>query len=129
MSRVVVDASAVLALVLNEPGAGRVAQLIDNSIMSSVNLAEVIGYFAKAGSSVADIRPMFAALPITILQFDIELAYEAGMLRPLGETAGLSLGDRACLALAKRENAICLTADRPWVKIASVYGVNVELIR
>lgn len=83
----------------------------------------------KPGSPVHDIRAMFAALPITIYPFDPGLAYAAGLLRPLGETAGLSLGDRACLALSKQEGMKCLTADRPWLKIAAAYGVDVELIR
>lgn len=129
MSGVVLDASALLALLLDEPGASLVAETLDEAAMSSVNLAEVIGYYAKQGVDATDIRVMLTGLPIAIVAFDQDLAYEVGLMRPLGEKVGLSLGDRACLALARQRGAPAQTADRAWKAIAEEYGVAVEFIR
>jgi PIN domain nuclease of toxin-antitoxin system len=72
---------------------------------------------------------MLRPLPIRIAPVDAALSYEAGMLRPITLEGGLSLGDRYCLALAKRENAPALTAERRWPQIAEAVGVKIELIR
>jgi len=129
MTETVLDASALLALLLGEPGAGRVQDALANSAMTTVNLAEVIGHFARKGSREADVREMLDALPISLVPFDHELAYQVGILLPLTRAAGLSLGDRACLALARRLDLPALTTDRAWQAIASQVGARVELIR
>ena len=94
---VVLDASAVLALLLSEAGAAKVAGVLAGSQMSAVNYAEVFTHYAKLGSSKADIENVLGALPIVIVPLSGELAKAAGMLRPLTIEAGLSLGDRCCL--------------------------------
>lgn len=129
MTRPVLDASALLALLLKEPGADKVKAVIDGAIMSVVNLAEVVSHYAKLGSSRSDIESMLHPLPLALEPVDAELSYLAGMLRPITLPRGLSLGDRYCLALAKRLGVAALTAERRWSEVASAAGVEVELIR
>jgi ribonuclease VapC len=126
---VVLDASALLAMPLDEPGASAVSHALKGAIISAVNLSEVIGHYARQGAAEADIRAMLTALPIEVEPFDEALAYQAGFMRPLGERVGLSLGDRSCLSLAKRHGARALTADQAWSKIAAAWGVEVQFIR
>ena len=129
MTNVVLDASAVLALLLGEPGADTVKAALDGAAIGAVNLAEVVSHYAKLGAGRADIQALLRPLPIHIAPVDAALSYEAGMLRPITLEGGLSLGDRYCLALAKRENAKALTAERRWPRIAEAVGVKIELIR
>jgi ribonuclease VapC len=126
---VVLDASALLAALLDEPGKDRVDAAINGALMTTVNLAEVVGHFAKLGADRADIDGLLAGLPIIYVEPDKDLAIEAGLMRPAGESAGLSLGDRMCLAQARRAGVKALTADRAWQPIAVILGVDVELIR
>jgi len=125
----VLDASAVLALLLGEPGAERVKTALDNSVMATVNLAEVVSHYAKLGIERRDIEALLRPLPIRLAPIDLSLSYEAGMLRRVTLEGGLSLGDRYCLALAGREGLPALTAERRWPSIAIAAGVEVELIR
>ena len=129
MMGVVLDASALLALLLAEPGEDRVKAGLDGSVMSTVNLAEVVSHYAKLGVARSDIEALLRALPIRWATVDAGLSYEAGMIRPLTVEGGLSLGDRYCLALAKREGLPALTAERRWSTIAEAAGVVVEMIR
>jgi PIN domain nuclease of toxin-antitoxin system len=125
----VLDASAVLALLLGEPGAEAVTAVLDGALLGAVNLAEVVSYYAKLGAAREDIEAMLRPLPIEVIPADADLSTAAGMLRPLTLPAGLSLGDRYCLALAKREGSRALTGERRWSGIAQAVGVEVELIR
>jgi ribonuclease VapC len=129
VTAVVLDASALLALLLDEPGAARVKAALDGALMTAVNLAEIVSHYAKLGADRAEIGALLRPLPIEVIPADAALSYAAGMLRPLTLERGLSLGDRYCLALAKREGAVALTAERRWPEIADVAGVTVELIR
>ena len=129
MTAPVLDASALIALLVGEPGANIVAAALDGALVGSVNLAEVVSYYAKLGSDRSDIEAMLRPLPIVVVTADSELAYAAGILRPLTLAGGLSLGDRYCLALAKREATRVLTAERRWPLIANIVGVEVEVIR
>lgn len=129
MTRSVLDASALLALLLGEPVVETVKPVLNGAMMTVVNLAEVVGHYAKLGGAAADIRAMLLPLPIHLAQVDEALSYAAGMLRPLTLERGLYLGDRYCLALAKRESAPALTADWRWLEIATAVAVQVELIR
>jgi len=125
----VLDASALLAVLLGEPGGARVGHVLMDSAMTTVNFAEVVGHYSCNGGRDAEIRAVLDPLPISLVPFDQELAYQVGILLPLTRAAGLSLGDRACLALARRLDVPALTADRAWQAIASQVGVRVELIR
>ncbi|MHB8528732.1 MAG: type II toxin-antitoxin system VapC family toxin [Caulobacteraceae bacterium] len=129
MTRVVLDSSALLALLLREPGAEKVRAAVDGALLGVVNLAEIVSHYAKLGSERPEIEAMLRPLPIRLLPVDAALSYTAAMLRPVTVERGLSLGDRYCLALAKREGAPAMTADRKWPAIASAAGVEVVLIR
>lgn len=97
--------------------------------MSAVNLAETIGLFARHGAVAQDIHEMIDGFRVEVVPFDTDLAYETGLLVPTTRAAGLSLGDRACLALAIRRRAPAVTADQAWSRIADAIGVEVEVIR
>ena len=126
---VVLDASALLAALLGEPGADQVDAQIDGAQITAVNLAEVVGHFARAGADRVRIEALLAGLPLTFVPPDEALAVEAGMMRPFGKPFGLSLGDRFCLAHAKRTGATALTSDGEWAKAAGPLGVKIVLIR
>jgi PIN domain nuclease of toxin-antitoxin system len=126
---VALDASALLALLLGEPGAETVKASLDGALLCTVNLAEIVSHYAKLGALRDDIETMLRPLPIRVVPVDAALSYEAGMLRPLTLAGGLSLGDRYCLALAKREGIPAVTAERRWPDIAVAAGVMVNLIR
>jgi len=126
---VALDASALLALLLGEPGGEKVEGVLDGALIGAVNLAEVVSHYAKLGAIRSDIEALLRPLPVRVVPADTALSYEAGMLRPLTLKGGLSLGDRYCLALAKREGVPALTAERRWPDIAGAAGVTIELIR
>lgn len=129
MSGTVLDASALLALLRDEPGAARVAEVMGDARMSSVNYAEVVSHFIHAGMPADQVDAMLRPLPMTIVEADQTLATMAGRLRATTAKAGLSLGDRFCLALAKRDSLPALTADKTWRTIADATGVAVTVIR
>jgi ribonuclease VapC len=126
---VVLDSSAVLASLLDEPGKEQVDAVINGAMLTTANLSEVVGYFAKLGADDVEISAMLTGLPYVLVPVDRELAVTAGMMRPAGEAAGLSLGDRMCLAQAHRSGGKAVTADRAWQKVAGKIDVDVELIR
>jgi PIN domain nuclease of toxin-antitoxin system len=126
---VVLDASALIATLKNEPGADRVDAVLHGATMTTFNLAEVVGHFTKLGADRDDIDALLAGLPITYIAPDEALAIQAGLMLTVTRKAGLSLGDRFCLALARATNATALTADRAWKDLAVELGVKVELIR
>jgi len=99
------------------------------SHMCVVNLAEVISHFVHNGMPPEEVDAMLHPLPITLVDADAELARVAGHLRALTSKAGLSLGDRFCLALAMREGLPAWTADKQWASVAKGIGINVVVIR
>lgn len=129
MTLAVLDASALLALLLGEPSNEKARAVLTEAAMSAVNFAEVVGHFARHGANERDIRLVLDPLPIERVGFDENLAVAAGLLLPATRRAGLSLGDRACLALASRLGVRALTADRSWQTIAAAMGVEIELVR
>jgi PIN domain nuclease of toxin-antitoxin system len=96
--------------------------------MSAVNLSEVVAKLVDHGLPEADLHAALDVLGIDVRGFDAETAYAAGELRRTTRDAGLSLGDRACLALAMRLGAVAVTADRAWSRLADG-RLRVELIR
>lgn len=124
---VVLDASAILALLNDEHGAETVFTLLDSAVASSVNVSEVVAKLAARGGDEAVIREAFARLQLPVIPFDEDHAYAAGFLRPSTQPAGLSFGDRACLALAAQLGATAVTADRRWLDLP--LPVPVRLIR
>jgi ribonuclease VapC len=124
----VLDASALLALLNEETGSDVVEAHLPGALISAVNMAEVVSKLCEGGMPATEVHEIVLDLGITISPFTAEEAMLAGFFRPLTRDAGLSLGDRCCLALAHQSGALCLTADRSWSKLEAV-GVNVRQIR
>ena len=127
MAVAVLDTSAFLAVLKNEPGADVVVGVLHDCIMSSVNAAEVYTKLSEWGLPPAARDRALMLVPATIVDFDAGLARLAGDMRAGTKALGLSLGDRACLALARRERLPAFTSDQAWAK-ADV-GATVRLIR
>jgi PIN domain nuclease of toxin-antitoxin system len=123
----VLDASALLALLNAEPGADAVAERLDRAAVSAVNWCETYAKLRQAGVDGEALVDGFAATGIEILPFDAEDARLAGELAVPSRQAGLSLADRACLALARRHGVPAVTADRTWLSLD--LGVEVIGIR
>lgn len=124
---IVLDASALLALLFREPGAERVAASLAQAAISAVNLAEVLGRLVRDGRPLAEAVHRLAALGLEVVPLDAERAAAVAGLEPLTRPAGLSLGDRCCLALALERGVPALTADGAWQRLP--HPVRVELIR
>lgn len=127
MAKLVLDASAVLAIYLLETGADYVAAELQTASICSVNVTEVLATLADKGAPPHTLHMAEAMLKDLTVPFDFELARRAARLRPLTRKAGLSLGDRACLALAGRVGLPVLTADRAWAGLD--LGVEIKVIR
>jgi ribonuclease VapC len=125
----ILDASAIIALLEGEPGAEVVAAKMTDAKICAVNIAEVVSIYSQRGVGDRQITAMLAPLNLDTVSADADLAHRAGRLRLPTAAAGLSLGDRFCLALAERDGATALTADRQWLEIVDQTGVMVELIR
>ena len=124
----VLDASAVLALLHDEPGADRVTELLAGSVLGAANLAEVVGKLVDVGADSTRLRQLLAAAGVRVepvTEADAELA---GALRALPGGRLLSLGDRCCLALTVRSDPPeVLTADRAWSDLD--LPIRVHLLR
>ena len=128
MTAIVLDASAVLAVISEERGADNVIQALSRgAVMSAVNYAEVISKLVERGLRRELARATVLNIGIQILDFDIELADRVGELRPQTKSYGLSLADRACLALAERQGLPALTGDRKWSQFD--LGIEVRIFR
>jgi ribonuclease VapC len=126
---VVLDASALIAMIKGEKGSAKVATVIAGARVSGVNYAEVVTHFIHAGMPEREIDAMLDPLPLTVVPADKVLAQIAGRLRAMTAEAGLSLGDRFCLALAQRDGLPAWTSDQNWKKIADAVEVKVVTIR
>jgi ribonuclease VapC len=124
----VLDASAVLAVIFDEAGADRVAAEIPGAEISAVNVAEVLTKLRDLGMPEATIAAILEGLQLTVIPFADAHAREAARLRAATRAAGLSLGDRACLATAALRGATALSADRAWARLPDL-GVRIELLR
>ena len=124
---IALDASALLAFMFGEPGHETVAAIIDNSCISTVNLSEVIGRFSRDGHDGDSVLRHIESTPIEIVPFSKAAASIAGRLIPRTRSLGLSLGDRACLALALEKGVPAITADKIWLELAT--DVEIRVIR
>lgn len=146
---VVLDASAWLAYLLDESAASMVEDLVvDGAVMSAVNLAEVCSRLADVRRDVATVleraaaalarsdEPRFVTSGLPVLPETIEVipfteadAWTVGGLRLATRDVGLSLGDRACLALARRLGASVVTTNKSWLDLdAETTGVEVVVV-
>ncbi len=123
------DASAVLALLFEEPGAEMVRAQLRAGVIGAANLAEVLAKLSDHGVPAHEAARAVAILGLEVAPMTEAQAQRSAELRPTTRTAGLSLGDRACLALAVELGAAALTADRGWAAVAGATGVVVQVIR
>lgn len=125
----VLDASAVLCLLFSEKGADKVEARLGDASISVVNYTEVLSKLVDRGLDAEEAIRDLSDLDITVLSVGQEVAEEAARLRGLSREAGLSLGDRFCLALARSLDVPALTTDGAWKDIAKLAEVKVELVR
>ena len=123
----VLDASALLCLFFDEPGAKKVEAVLAGARIGTANLAEVIAKLVDRGVDGEAIAAEIAELDLEVVPLDRAQAEAAGLLRSATRGAGLSLGDRCCLALADALGATAVTTDRAWAGLAG--GVPVEVVR
>lgn len=124
---IVADASAILALLKQEPFRGFDPDRLFGAKISAVNLSEVIEKLCSGGLSEAEADEAIAELSLAVIVFDESQARLAAHLRHDTRRAGLSLGDRACLALGKRLGCPVATADHAWTTLD--LGIDVLPIR
>ena len=129
MTDIVLDASALLALLKDEAGGAKVAEGLASSRMCAVNYAEVVSHFIRAGMPPSAVDAMLRPLPVRVVAADTDLATIAGRLQAVTAPAGLSLGDRFCLALARRDGLPAWTADRAWRTVSDAIGAEIVVIR
>jgi PIN domain nuclease of toxin-antitoxin system len=123
----VLDASALLAYLQDEPRGDAVDRVLAESVISSVNWAEVVQKSIAAGVEVYGMLDDLQSLGLMVEAFTLEDGEMAGRLWEQTRQAGLSLGDRACLSLGLRLNAIVLTGDRAWATLGM--SLDVQVIR
>jgi PIN domain nuclease of toxin-antitoxin system len=127
MSKLVIDASALLAVLLDEEYAKEAERLLSVSIMSAVNFSEVVGKLTDIDMPENKIKEILESLPIEIYPFDKEQAYISGLLRPITKFKGLSFGDRACLSLGMVLKSSVVTMDKVWKNLN--IGVEIKVLR
>lgn len=118
------DATSLLAVAFREPGGDIARAALRGSLISSVNWSEVVQKVQAKGGNTQNLAALFTGLGVTIVPFAVTTAEVAAELYP---RAGLSLGDRACLALGLETNRVILTADPSWTTLA--LDVNIQVIR
>jgi ribonuclease VapC len=128
MVNVVLDASAVIAVLRNEAGADMIASHMGAALISTVNLQEVIKALVLRGLTIAAARKIIDDLHLDIRAHETEDAYAAAALTEATCKHGSGLGDRTCMALAIAENVPVITTDREWTKL-KIPGLTVKLAR
>jgi PIN domain nuclease of toxin-antitoxin system len=124
----VLDSTAVLASFYGEAGADVVDEMFPESVISTVNAAEVISKLVERGMEAGMARSALVDTGIEIVPFDLDQAEVTGELRRKTKAQGLSPGDRACLALARRIDGRAVTADHAWTAVEDL-GVEIVLFR
>lgn len=129
MNKVVLDTSAILAYLFDETGAEQVEPILEANlgVISSVNYAELASKLVDKGMPLEAVISAIENLELTFVAQDQQQAQMNAELRPLSKAFGLSLGDRACLALGLVQNLPVMTADKVWKDVPS--KVVVEVIR
>lgn len=125
--KIVLDASAVLTVIWDEPGSDLVLDSIDGAVMSAVNYAEVLTKIADRGVEGKAAKALLASLAVEIISFDKAQSETVSQLRSQTRHLGLSLGDRACIALAITKDWPVLTADKAWAQLS--LNVEVQMVR
>ncbi len=128
MTSAVLDASAVLALVRDEPGGDKVMEHVGRAAISAVNLHEVVKELLLSRLEEPIIRELLGELRLDVRPHDLEAAYAAAALHKQTKEFGRELGDRSCLALALSLGVPAFTADSEWRKV-KVKGLKIEHLR
>lgn len=123
----VFDASVILAIIQQEPGYEEFLDMAFGGLTSTVNLAEARGKLSDRGLDRKAIDEAIGYINLSPIAFDEEQAQISSDLRPSTKMAGLSLADRACIALAVQRSAIVYTADQVWAEVK--VPVEIKLIR
>jgi ribonuclease VapC len=126
VSDCVFDASALLAVLFNEARSSKVVHRLDRALISAVNHAEVVTKLLDRGRGFHQIHDELSLLPLEIVSFDSRQSFLSASMRPMTKDFGLSLGDRACLALGLVRALPVLTTDRNWAKLK--VDVEIEVI-
>jgi len=127
MNDVVLDASAILAFLNLEAGSDRVAAVSGKKIVSTVNLSEVLGKLVDLGMPDKEIQQILGYLKCDIKAFEREDAIMTAKLHYLNRSLGLTFGDLACLALAKKLQLPVLTTDGTWSQLN--FAIDIKVIR
>lgn len=128
MTSAVLDASAVLALIREEPGSNKVIEHVGRGAISAVNLQEVVKELLLSGLDEPVIRELLGELRLDVRSHDADAAYAAAALHQHTKEFGRGLGDRSCMALALSLGVPALTADREWRKVKAK-GLRIEHLR
>lgn len=124
---VLLDTSAVIAYLLDEPGGDLVGEALDDAIIAAPNAAEIVSVLMRRGSSESSAIAMLRQLEVEVIPFDETLAMQTGGMIAKTRHLGLSLGDCACLALGQARGATVMTADRVWDRLD--LPVRIQCIR
>jgi len=127
VSEIVLDASALMAVLREEPGAAAVEAVLDEASISAINLSEVQAKLVERGTPAESAWSSLIDLDLNVVDFDAAQARIAADLRVPTRARGLSLADRACLALAQLRGLPAMTADRAWSGLE--VGIEVRTIR
>ena len=125
----VLDASAMLATLLDEPGGDDVYEVMSDSHISVINLSEVYATLLDGGMSFELAQQIISPLPVRVRTFRDQHAWQTAKLRPLTRKFGLSLGDRACITTAIFADLPILTSDRRMAEAKDVLGIDIRMIR
>lgn len=126
-NKIVFDSSAILALLNEESGKEVVSENLDRAMVSAINIVEVATVLIRKGLDSEAIFNLLKETFLHIEDFNLDQAIIASSIDELTKHHGLSLGDRACLALAKHKNLPVLTADKAWKEFD--LGIKVQLTR
>lgn len=127
-NNIILDASALLALIQNEPGTEIIKSLLKVSVMSTVNITETLSVLQRADITPKEGLTLITNIITTIIPFDLELAELTANIHPLVKSKGLSLADRACIALGIKLQIPIYTADKIWAEL-NLDNVNIKVIR
>ena len=128
MTLAVLDASAVLALIRDEPGGDKVIEYVGRAAISAVNLHEIVKELLLSELEEPTIRELLGELRLDVRAHDTDAAYAAAALHKQTKEFGRGLGDRSCMALALQLGVPALTTDRDWRKV-KVKGLTIDQLR
>ena len=124
----VLDSTAVIAVLYAEPGHQYINEVLHKSAVSTVNLAEIVNKLAQRGSTSEALRESLIRLKLQVIDWTEAMAYESAEFTHFSKSHGISLGDRACLTLAKQLRATAVTSDRAWRRLPAL-GVRIMIFR